>query len=317
MVRRPKLGLPLQTLRNAPDAREGRLKRDGIQDLDPDQIDTSARLGDRLPSGIDELVASIRQHGQRVPILVRPLPEGRFGLIYGYRRMTACAELGIKVRAIVSDLDDMQALQDQILENQHRRDLSFIERGIVAKNLLESDQLPPELRSSRGVAEVLGMTEAGISQLLGVVRALKPALISAIGPAPGIGRPRWEDLKRGLQAGSFDMVALTTLALDARDTLEDEDAGSDAAFMAVLNAIQSAPVPETDTAQSPKPRAPANADPGIDLPGIGAARIKTNAKGGRFKLEVTAQDPGFVDWLQSQMPEVITELHERWKRSED
>lgn len=137
-----------------------------------------------------------------MPILVRPGDGGRYQLIYGRRRLAACEALGLPVRAIVADLDDDQALKDQLLENQARRDLSFIERALVAAQLLDSDQLGPDLRSGRGVAEVLGLTEAAVSQLLGVVRAVGPELIAAIGAAPGIGRPRWEDLKKRLESPS-------------------------------------------------------------------------------------------------------------------
>ena len=48
MARKPKLGLPLQTLRNAPDALEGRRLRGGVFEIDPAQIVTKGRLDDRL-----------------------------------------------------------------------------------------------------------------------------------------------------------------------------------------------------------------------------------------------------------------------------
>ena len=73
MARKPKLGLPLQTLRNAPDALEGRRLRGGVFEIEPDHIETSGRLDDRLQIEIAGLKASISRSGQRVPILVRPL----------------------------------------------------------------------------------------------------------------------------------------------------------------------------------------------------------------------------------------------------
>jgi hypothetical protein len=44
MARKPKLGLPLQTLRNAPDALEGRRLRGGVFEIDPAQTFV-ARMG--------------------------------------------------------------------------------------------------------------------------------------------------------------------------------------------------------------------------------------------------------------------------------
>ena len=131
MARKPKLGLPLQTLRNAPDALEGRRLRGGVFEIEPDHIETSGRLDDRLQIEIAGLKASISRSGQRVPILVRPRDGDRYSLIYGRRRLEACRELGIKVRAIVTEMDGDQALRDQLLENQERRDLSFIDRKSV------------------------------------------------------------------------------------------------------------------------------------------------------------------------------------------
>lgn len=196
MARKPKLGLPLQTLRNAPDALEGRRLRGGVFEIEPDQIETAGRLDDRLHIETEGLKASISKNGQRVPILVRPLEGERYSLIYGRRRLEACRELGIKVRAIVTEMEGDQALRDQLLENQERRDLSFIERALVAAALLDGDHLTASERTNKGVAEVLNLTEAGVSQLLSVVRTVGEDLILAIGAAPGIGRPRWEELKK-------------------------------------------------------------------------------------------------------------------------
>ena len=112
MARKPKLGLPLQTLRNAPDALEGRRLRGGIQEIAPSQIVSEGRLADRLAIEIDGLKDSIAAHGQRVPVLLRPLDGDRYGLIYGRRRVEACRELGLDVRAIVTEADGDQALRD-------------------------------------------------------------------------------------------------------------------------------------------------------------------------------------------------------------
>ena len=105
MARKPKLGLPLQTLRNAPDALEGRRLRGGVFEIDPAQIVTEGRLDDRLQLEVEGLKNSISKNGQRVPVLVRPLEADRYNLIYGRRRLEACRELGIKVRAIVTEVE--------------------------------------------------------------------------------------------------------------------------------------------------------------------------------------------------------------------
>lgn len=310
MARKPKLGLPLQTLRNAPDALEGRRLRGGVFEIDPDHIGTAGRLDDRLQIEVEGLKASISKNGQRVPILVRPLEGDCYSLIYGRRRLEACRDLGIKVRAIVTEMEGDQALRDQLLENQERRDLSFIERALVAAALLDGDHLGESERTNKGVAEVLNLTEAGVSQLLSVVRTVGEDLVLAIGAAPGIGRPRWEELKKSLGAADVDRARLAALASEAKSTHSGGvDEKSDQAFLAVLSAAGKTEHSES----SSRPRG----QPGMVIPGVGSATVTTGRRGKELKLELKAEDTDFVSWLEGNAPQLLTELHERWKRSED
>ena len=185
------------------------------------------------------LRASRRQfskNGQRVPILVRPLEGDRYSLIYGRRRLEACRELGIKVRAIVTEMEGDQALRDQLLENQERRDLSFIERALVAAALLDGDHLSASERTNKGVAEVLNLTEAGVSQLLSVVRTVgggpgpSPSvpLRALVGPGGKSSRSCWG-------ATDADRELLAALAGEAKTSYQGGiDEKSDHAFLAVL-----------------------------------------------------------------------------------
>ena len=309
MARKPKLGLPLQTLRNAPDALEGRRLRGGVIEIDPGQIETEFRIDDRLQIEVVGLKNSISKNGQRVPVLVRPVDGDCYSLIYGRRRLEACRELGIKVRAIVTEVEGDQALRDQLLENQERRDLSFIERALVARALLEGDQLDGFEHTNRGVAEVLNLHEAGVSQMLSVVRTIGENLIHAIGAAPSIGRPRWEELKKVFGSTEIDCELLVAVA-NASNAEHSDPVGeqSDRAFFAVLAAAK-------DSGQSAKPSR--QEQPTLAIPGIGDATVKTGRRGKQLKLYLTADESDFVSWLQGNAPQIITDLHESWKRSED
>ena len=310
MARKPKLGLPLQTLRNAPDALEGRRLRGGVFEIDPGHIETAGRLDDRLQIEIEGLKASIFKNGQRVPILVRPLESDRYSLIYGRRRLEACRELGIKVRAIVTEMEGDQALRDQLLENQERRDLSFIERALVAAALLDGDHLGESERTNKGVAEVLNLTEAGVSQLLSVVRTVGEDLVLAIGAAPGIGRPRWEELKKCIGAADVDHERLAALANETKSIHSGGiDEKSDRAFLAVLSAAG-----KTEHSTS---SVRSRSQPEMVIPGVGAATVTTGRRGKQLKLELKSEDTEFVSWLEGNAPQLLTELHERYKRSED
>lgn len=305
MARRAKLNPALSTLYNAPDVRENRRLRGGISEVDPALIDTGGRLEDRLQIDVTDLKASVERNGQRVPILLRPAEGGRYSLIYGRRRLEACRQLGKPVRAIITELEDDQALKDQLLENQARRDLSFIERALVASALLEGDHLAEGERSNKGVAEVLNLTEAGVSQMLSVVRTVGDDLIRVIGAAPGIGRPRWEELKRALAEGAERAPLLEAAASAQGETVGET---SDQAFLAALAATQ---------ANAPARPAPATAESGQEIPGVGRATVKTGSRGKRLKLDLQAQDPKFVSWLEGNAPALLQELHARYKRAED
>lgn len=298
MSRKPRLGQAnpaLSTLYGAPDIVEARRLRTGVVELDPDAIDVAGRLEDRLQLDIDGLIASIAQNGQRVPILVRPLPGERYQLVYGRRRLEACRHLGRQVRAIVADMDAGQSLKDQLIENLERRDLSFIERAMVAYGLLEGEDLSPEERSHKSIAEIFGLTEAGISQLVSVVKTVGADLIQAIGAAEGIGRPRWEELKKAIQEG-VDPSDLLSTAQQVR-----AEKGSEQAFKSVL------------TKATAKPRtAPSVGD---DV-GFGAIKATKSGRGRQLRLEITAKDKEFVNWMERNAADLVTELHERWKRSE-
>jgi ParB family chromosome partitioning protein len=55
----------------------------------------------------------------------------------------------------------------------------------------------------------------------------------------------------------------------------------------------------------------------VAIPGVGAATIATGRRGRQFKLKLKAEDRDFVSWLEGKAPQLIAELHERWKRKED
>lgn len=103
-----------------------------------------------------------------------------------------------KVRALIANLDDTAALRAQVSENTGRRDLSYIERALFAQELLDSG-----FGSQAQIAEVLNVTRSAVSMSISVAKAIGTALAQAIGPAHGVGRPRWEALARSLPtAGS-------------------------------------------------------------------------------------------------------------------
>jgi len=105
-----------------------------IKDLRPSKDRVRITVGEE---GLDALALSIKEHGQEVPIKVRPNGKG-YEIIYGHRRAEASRRAGLKtIIAIVEDADDGEALLKQVLENECREDVPDIEKARGYAKLLE------------------------------------------------------------------------------------------------------------------------------------------------------------------------------------
>lgn len=205
---------------------------DAVISIDPALIDNWG-VADRIPFDIDpafdELVHSMSEHGQQVPILVRANVQspGRFQIAYGRRRLKAAEKLGRPVRAIVRDLADAELIVAQGRENLDRKDLSFIEKAFFAKNLED------EGCDRTTIVSALGADKADVSRYISVARDVPADLVALIGPAPKAGRARWLLLVEKLT--SPDKVSI---ARDVAGALATKKADSDTRFEAILRALR-------------------------------------------------------------------------------
>lgn len=86
---------------------------------------------------LDTLAESVRTQGVLQPILIRPLPDGRFGLIAGERRLKAAQRAGLlRIPAIVRDITEEEALDFALFENTQREDLNAYEFAQATLNLI-------------------------------------------------------------------------------------------------------------------------------------------------------------------------------------
>ncbi len=163
-----------------------------IVELDPAVIDNSF-VADRMEATEEQNAAFrdlIREHGQNVPILVRPKPSEpeRYEVAFGHRRLRAARELGIKIRTVVRTLTDEQLVIAQGQENSGRTDLTFVERARFAARL-EDRKFSREI-----IMAALNVDKAALSRLIAIATRIPAAVIDAIGPAPSFGRVRWQEL---------------------------------------------------------------------------------------------------------------------------
>jgi ParB family chromosome partitioning protein len=111
--------------------RHGR-SRGGVRNIDVDRIQPNPEQPRLVfeETALEELAASIREHGVLQPILVRPLDDGEFQLIAGERRWRASKAAGLgTIPALVEEIDDDTALEIAIIENLQREDLTPLDEA--------------------------------------------------------------------------------------------------------------------------------------------------------------------------------------------
>lgn len=96
-------------------------------------------------SSVAALAESIRLHGQLSPILVRPLPSGRYRLIAGERRLRALRRLNrAGVDAVILPDDDCECALIALVENLHREPLHYLDVAAACRRLLDTYPITQE-----------------------------------------------------------------------------------------------------------------------------------------------------------------------------
>jgi ParB/RepB/Spo0J family partition protein len=87
---------------------------------------------------LDELAASIREHGVLQPILVRPLGPNTYQIVAGERRWRASRQAGLAtIPALIEDIDDDTALEIAIIENLQREDLTPLDEAAMFDRMIQ------------------------------------------------------------------------------------------------------------------------------------------------------------------------------------
>lgn len=118
---------------------EGPARRQGVRMIPLDKIEPNPDQP-RMEfdeAALDELAASIREHGVLQPILVRPREQGRYQLVAGERRWRASKRAGLEsIPALIEEIDDDTALEIAIIENLQREDLSPLEEAMLYERMV-------------------------------------------------------------------------------------------------------------------------------------------------------------------------------------
>ncbi|TMG22264.1 MAG: ParB/RepB/Spo0J family partition protein [Chloroflexi bacterium] len=151
---------------------------------------------------IEQLAASIREHGVLQPVLVTETFDG-YQLVAGERRVRAAQLAGLeRVPAVIRQLADRDQLELALVENLQRADLSAIEEAHAFRQLIDEFGLTQDAiatglgRSRSGVANTLRLLETHDSvqeaiasgliteghgrALAGLPRQIQPALLQTV-----------------------------------------------------------------------------------------------------------------------------------------
>ena len=112
----------------------------GVRNVPLDKIEANPENPRVLfePSALEELAASIREHGVLQPVLLRPLGPNQFQLVAGERRWRAARLAGLAaIPALIEELDDDTALEIAIIENLQREDLSPLEEASMYDRMIK------------------------------------------------------------------------------------------------------------------------------------------------------------------------------------
>lgn len=119
-----------------------------------------------------ELTASVQQIGVLQPILVRPADTGGgYELIAGERRWRAASRAGLAtIPAVVRTTDDLSSVEQALIENLHRQDLTPLEEAAAYQQLIEDFELTHEQ-----IAERVGKSRSAVTNTLRLL-GLPPAI---------------------------------------------------------------------------------------------------------------------------------------------
>jgi ParB family chromosome partitioning protein len=125
---------------------------------------------------LENLAASIREHGVIQPLIVSPAKNGIYVLIAGERRLQAARKAGLKtVPVVIRHATDQQLLELALIENVQRADLNPIEEAEAYQHLAKEFRMSHETIASRVGKSRVAVTNT--MRLLDASAAVKQALV--------------------------------------------------------------------------------------------------------------------------------------------
>ena len=155
--------------------------REGVQEVSPEKIERNPKQP-RLhfnQDELDELTASIEEHGVIQPLIVSAKADGTYTLIAGERRLRASKQAGLKsVPVVIKQVSAQQQLEWALIENVQRADLSPLEEAEAYLQLSEEFGL-----SHAAIAKQVGKSRVAVTntmRLMKLADSVKAALLDKL-----------------------------------------------------------------------------------------------------------------------------------------
>ena len=130
-------------------------------------------------SDLDELAASIQEHGILQPLIVVQQSDGNYRIIAGERRWRAAQKAGLDtVPVIIKDAAPQEMLELALVENLQRADLNPLEQALAYQYLSEQYEL-----SQSAIAQRVGKSRVAVvnvMRLLDAAPAIQKMLLDEI-----------------------------------------------------------------------------------------------------------------------------------------
>jgi ParB family chromosome partitioning protein len=138
---------------------DSQLRELPIGQIEPNTYQPRAFFDDEALAG---LAASIEAVGVLQPILVREISPQKFELIAGERRWRAAQRAGLEsIPAIVRPTEDLVSLEQALVENLHREDLSVLEEAAGYQQLVDEFE-----QTHEDIARRMGKSRSAVANTI-------------------------------------------------------------------------------------------------------------------------------------------------------
>lgn len=298
---------------------EGRL----VVQLPLESIEAAWLMRDRADPGTKEdpdfaaLLDSLRRNGQRSPIEVVDMGEGRYGLISGWRRLTALLclheETGKDRFATVlaflrQPASSREAYLSMVEENEIRLGLSYYERARIAAKAVDAGAYPSSKAALQSLfASASRAKRSKIGSFLVLYQALGDRVRFPQALTERMGLSLVNVLQADKTAGERLRTRLETSPLDTSTAEQDlfsdfidMESASAARAVSAPAPVPAAPSPETPERAAPTSQAESHMAEEI-CPGVYLSQ-----RGGKLHLSGPAVDPAFRARLEAWLRDMPT-----------